>query len=579
MNRHSPPELIASFKRRVPPRIPKAKKQQEIVPSVSSPYKPLVGTINKPVAAPPLPNSSVRLPTNGRPRGFSASATTHPNPSVPTQQPVPRPFSSQIPTSADGSPYTLHPVSNSSHPYSYSQPQNSKSSWSHPYGRNALPPLSIPSDASSFQNTSAQASYAAYAAIGYNHQNNGNMNGSSSGAGKHNHPPITPTDEANYLPSVYQPPSQQPIRDSSGIFGGPFGYGSDSATTSPIGGANYGTTTTSSSSSSNFMAPQPSPSWNGFDTQGTQLPPLNTSPSNGVASLSALLNPSSNLSGQGQNRSPGFSQGQQQPLQGQQQQQQQQQQQNQGHSTNGPNSTYPSPFSSVPPHGGFSRGMGAMGSPDESTSRPTTSYSSVSVSSMASSGYGDGYPSHHAHRPSSSTGLEGPGLIRRPRGRSDALSGVAPYPSQIQRTGSASSSGSSSIAPTVVGTSGGRPVTAPDSRRTATTATSAATNSGLEVLTSGLSPLVHYHQQHHHHHGYAPPGTGTSDASSAHSPLTLSPSATFAYNVSGPLDTPSQQQQQQHYGAYTGSSSRPSTAAGPMESVLEEPENLGFPCK
>src|SRR5260370_7881442 len=204
--------------------------------------------------------------------------------------------------------------------------------------------------------------------------------------------------------------------------------------------------------------------------------------------------------------------------------------------------------------------MGPMGSPEERSSLPATSYSSVSVSSIASNGYGDGYQSHHAHRPSSSTGLEGPGLIRRPRGRSDALSGVAPYPSQIKRTGSASSS-VSSITPTGLGTSG-RPVTAPDSRRTtATTTTTTTTNTGMEVLTSGLNPMIHYHQ----HHGYAPPGTGTSDASSVHSPLTLSPGATFASNFSGP---PATQSHHHHYEPYTGNSSIPIPPTDLMHTIL-----------
>ncbi|KAF8318301.1 HSF-type DNA-binding-domain-containing protein [Cantharellus anzutake] len=350
LNRHSPPEVIAGFKRRVPPRIPKAKKQQEGIPTASSPYKPLVGSISKPIA-PPLTNPAVRLPTNGRPRGFSASAAMHPNVSSPQPQQIPRQFSSQLPaSSADANPYTLHPISTPALSNPYSQPQNSKA-WSHSYGRNALPPLTIPPDVSSLQGTPAPASYSPYPAAGYGHNNNNN---NTNGASRHNHPPITPTDDANYLPSVYQPSTQQPIRgDSAGIFGGNFAYGSDSTAASPINGPSY-------SSSSSFITPQ-SQSWNGFDAQGTQLPPLNTSPSSGVASLSALLNPSSNFATQTPSRSPALPQNQQL----------------QGHSTSGPNSSYPSPFSSVPPNGGFSRGLGATGSPDDSASRPTTGYSSA----------------------------------------------------------------------------------------------------------------------------------------------------------------------------------------------------------
>ncbi|KAH9938408.1 HSF-type DNA-binding-domain-containing protein [Fomitopsis serialis] len=84
LNRHSPAEVVANFKRRVPPRLPKPRKRDNEVPAI-------------PPSRPPLD-------TGGRPRGFS-------------------------------SPGSFTPIGQAGAP-----------SWSSGYARGTLPPLTVPSD-------------------------------------------------------------------------------------------------------------------------------------------------------------------------------------------------------------------------------------------------------------------------------------------------------------------------------------------------------------------------------------------------------------------------------------------------
>ncbi|KAF9516180.1 hypothetical protein BS47DRAFT_696059 [Hydnum rufescens UP504] len=255
LSRHSPPEVIANFKRRVPPRTPKARKRPDEGIAISN--KP---TLNK------TPSSQPQRPIVSRPRGLSASSIPS-DPQRPTvqysqpqhhQQQQSQPLQQPEHPPVAASPYALQPVTTPSLPYP--QPQNSK--WNHSYGRNALPPLTIPT---SFL---PHASYSAFPALGYSHNSS--------------KPPLTPTDDSQYTPSVYQP-SQPSVRgDSTSIFSG-FSFSSSdppSAATSPIG-------LTGGFGSSGFSTP----AWSSYESH-TQPPPLNPSPSNGTSSLSALLNPS-----------------------------------------------------------------------------------------------------------------------------------------------------------------------------------------------------------------------------------------------------------------------------------------------
>ncbi|EJD53899.1 hypothetical protein AURDEDRAFT_110604 [Auricularia subglabra TFB-10046 SS5] len=103
LNRHSPPEVVANFKRRVPPRLPKAKKPRD---DMINPPRTATGHMGQvPLTAP----SSVS-PFKGRSRGFSAPGSFTPlNPAASGQWP----------------------------PSSYSRPTL------------PLPPLTVPSDTSS----------------------------------------------------------------------------------------------------------------------------------------------------------------------------------------------------------------------------------------------------------------------------------------------------------------------------------------------------------------------------------------------------------------------------------------------
>ncbi|EPT02890.1 hypothetical protein FOMPIDRAFT_1029188 [Fomitopsis schrenkii] len=85
LNRHSPPEVVANFKRRVPPRLPKPRKRDNEVPPAMTPSRP-------------------PLETAGRPRGFS-------------------------------SPGAFAPIGQSGAP-----------SWGSGYARGTLPPLTVPSE-------------------------------------------------------------------------------------------------------------------------------------------------------------------------------------------------------------------------------------------------------------------------------------------------------------------------------------------------------------------------------------------------------------------------------------------------
>ncbi|KAJ3778406.1 putative heat shock transcription factor [Lentinula raphanica] len=109
LNRHSPPEVVANFKRRVPPRLPKPRKrdmqeQQQIIPPPRSAIPGLgPGTVPLSIPSPGM-NGSKLTPHIGRTRGFSA-------------------------------PGSFNPL-----------PQTSPGGWGSTYPRNALPPLNVPSE-------------------------------------------------------------------------------------------------------------------------------------------------------------------------------------------------------------------------------------------------------------------------------------------------------------------------------------------------------------------------------------------------------------------------------------------------
>ncbi|TFK76079.1 hypothetical protein BDN72DRAFT_831521 [Pluteus cervinus] len=106
LNRHSPPEVVANFKRRVPPRLPKPRKRDsQDVPSIPPP-RSAIGMGSVPLTVPSSVGPSHKVgPAQavGRARGFSA-------------------------------------------PGSFPLSQGATAGWGNSYQRSALPPLTVPSD-------------------------------------------------------------------------------------------------------------------------------------------------------------------------------------------------------------------------------------------------------------------------------------------------------------------------------------------------------------------------------------------------------------------------------------------------
>ncbi|KAG1715921.1 hypothetical protein ID866_1210 [Astraeus odoratus] len=105
LNRHSPPEVVANFKRRVPPRLPKPRKRETQETPTIPPPRSAIGLGPVPLNIPPVATKNAVL--SGRARGFSA-------------------------------PGSFTPLS-----------QPNTGGWGGTYSRAALPPLNLPSESSS----------------------------------------------------------------------------------------------------------------------------------------------------------------------------------------------------------------------------------------------------------------------------------------------------------------------------------------------------------------------------------------------------------------------------------------------
>ncbi|KAF8165160.1 HSF-type DNA-binding-domain-containing protein [Crassisporium funariophilum] len=105
LNRHSPPEVVANFKRRVPPRLPKPRKRDAQEQSSLPPQRSAIGMGPVPLTVPSsIGHPSHKLVGGARARGFSA-------------------------------PGSFTPLS-----------QGGAAGWGNSYTRSALPPLMVPSD-------------------------------------------------------------------------------------------------------------------------------------------------------------------------------------------------------------------------------------------------------------------------------------------------------------------------------------------------------------------------------------------------------------------------------------------------
>ena len=102
LNRHSSPDVVANFKRRVPPRLPKPRKRDSEVPTIPPP-RSAIGTGHVPLS---IPAGDLSPYKGGRARGFSA-------------------------------PGSFTPLG-----------QPGAAGWGTSYPRSTLPPLNVPSDSS-----------------------------------------------------------------------------------------------------------------------------------------------------------------------------------------------------------------------------------------------------------------------------------------------------------------------------------------------------------------------------------------------------------------------------------------------
>ncbi|KAH9951782.1 HSF-type DNA-binding-domain-containing protein [Amylocystis lapponica] len=140
LNRHSPPEVVANFKRRVPPRLPKPRKRDNEVPSI------------------PPPRSSI----GARARGFSAPgsftplsqpgaagwATSYPRSTLP---PLMVPEAPSMSSHSAVYPHSAHPL----HPISPSEDTQSSASFNSPltYSNSGRDTMMLPSPSSQYQYT------------------------------------------------------------------------------------------------------------------------------------------------------------------------------------------------------------------------------------------------------------------------------------------------------------------------------------------------------------------------------------------------------------------------------------------
>ena len=112
LNRHSPPEVVANFKRRVPPRLPKPRKRDAQDQPPIPPPRSAIGMGPVPLTVP-----SHKINPVGRARGFSAPGSFTPGgwgPSYPRSSLPPLTVPSDPPHLSHStmyhSPHTLHPV-------------------------------------------------------------------------------------------------------------------------------------------------------------------------------------------------------------------------------------------------------------------------------------------------------------------------------------------------------------------------------------------------------------------------------------------------------------------------------------
>ncbi|THV03267.1 hypothetical protein K435DRAFT_774963 [Dendrothele bispora CBS 962.96] len=152
LNRHSPPEVVANFKRRVPPRVPKQRKREQDQQLIPPPPRSAIGVGPVSLTGPPNGLGPAKIPGHvGRARGFSAPGSFSPpstgwgTPNYPRSIP---PLT--VPSESHAMSYSHHPISpsddsTSSSYSSYSSPYDSASQWAPSSHNGSLSSLLNPS--------------------------------------------------------------------------------------------------------------------------------------------------------------------------------------------------------------------------------------------------------------------------------------------------------------------------------------------------------------------------------------------------------------------------------------------------
>ncbi|EJF62961.1 hypothetical protein DICSQDRAFT_83750 [Dichomitus squalens LYAD-421 SS1] len=163
LNRHSPPEVVANFKRRVPPRLPKPRKQTNDVPQIPPP-RSAIGTGAMPFSMP----SGDLSPYNkgGRSRGFSAPGSFTPlnqpgaagwGASYPRSTLPPLNVPSDPPLSSHGGMYSHS--SHTLHPVTPTEDTQSSAFGSMSYSSSGRDTMILPSPSSQYQYSDQQSNW------------------------------------------------------------------------------------------------------------------------------------------------------------------------------------------------------------------------------------------------------------------------------------------------------------------------------------------------------------------------------------------------------------------------------------
>lgn len=180
LNRHSPPEVVANFKRRVPPRLPKPRKRDNVDPSLLNGPRSAVGSM-APVSL-AIPSSPGR---GGRPRGVSAPGSftpltqstapgwgaSYPRATLPPLTVPEAPAISSHSSMYSHSPHNLHPLT----PADDTPASSTFSSMSYSTTNSSRDALMLPSPSSQYPYSAEQNGWQSFPSNGSSGHSNGSL--------------------------------------------------------------------------------------------------------------------------------------------------------------------------------------------------------------------------------------------------------------------------------------------------------------------------------------------------------------------------------------------------------------------